>query len=170
VIVPEPAEDDRGLFARTFDATQFAAAGLETAVAQCSVSFNRERLTLRGLHLQRPPAEEAKLVRCTNGAVFDVVLDLRPSSPTFLAWEAVELSGENRIGLYVPQGCAHGFLTLAPNTEVAYQISVPHAPQMAFGVRWNDPLFGIEWPDRPRVIAPRDAAYPDYRSTVADST
>jgi dTDP-4-dehydrorhamnose 3,5-epimerase len=162
VVEPTPHHDERGLFARTFSAETFEQLGLDRGVAECSVAFNPAAFTLRGLHVQRPPHEEAKLVRCTRGAAFDVVLDLRAGSPTYLRWHGVELTWENRLALYVPPGCAHGYLTLEPETELAYQMSVAHVPAAAAGVRWDDARFGIEWPASPVVIAPRDAAYPDY--------
>jgi dTDP-4-dehydrorhamnose 3,5-epimerase len=165
VVEPAHHEDERGSFARIFDADEFARAGLSRAVAQCSVAFNRAPWTLRGLHYQKPPHEEAKLVRCTRGAAFDVVVDLRAASPTHLHWDAVELTADNRLGLYVPEGCAHGYLTLEEATELAYQISHVYVPEAGRGVRWNDPLFAIEWPAAPRVISPRDSAYADYVPT-----
>ncbi len=162
VIEAEPHYDQRGYFARTFDDAIFAAHGMAFRPRQCSTSFNRQRGTLRGLHYQLPPAEEMKLVRCTRGAVFDVAVDLRPRSPSFRQWFGLELSAENLRGLLVPRGCAHGFITLADASEVSYHIDMPFAPDRACGVRWNDPAFAIAWPLEPRVIAPRDAAYPDF--------
>lgn len=162
VVELEPLEDERGFFARTFGAGEFAARGLTTAVAECSISFNPARFTLRGLHYQRHPYEEAKLVRCVRGAIFDVVADLRPGSETYLAWDAAELSADNRRALYIPEGCAHGFLTLAAESEIQYQISQSYVPEAAAGVRWNDPLLGIAWPAEPAVISPRDASYADF--------
>lgn len=163
VIEPELAEDERGWFARVFAAAEFGANGLETAVAETSIAYNRSRLTLRGLHYQTAPHEETKLVRCTHGSAYDVIADLRPESPTSRRWHGVELSRENHLALYVPAGCAHGYLTLEDDTELLYQISRPYMPDAATGVRWNDPLFGIRWPETPQVISPRDASYPDYR-------
>ncbi|MGH6689263.1 MAG: dTDP-4-dehydrorhamnose 3,5-epimerase [Gammaproteobacteria bacterium] len=164
VIDPEPQEDARGLFARTWCWRELQARGLETRTAQCSTSFNRRKGTLRGLHYQRPPAAETKIVRCTRGALYDVIIDLRPESPTFLEHVAVVLTADNRRMLYVPTGFAHGFQTLEDDTEVFYQISEFSAPEHARGVRWNDPLFGISWPivDR-RTIIERDQRYPDFR-------
>ena len=166
VVEPEPVEDDRGFFARSFCAREFAAHGLDSRVAQCNLSFNRERGTLRGLHFQRPPHAEAKLVRCTRGAVFDVALDLRSDSPTFLEHVAVELSAANRKMLFVPAGFAHGFQTLEPETEVFYQMSAPFVRDASAGVRWNDPAFSIAWPLAVRAISERDRAYPDFSVTV----
>jgi dTDP-4-dehydrorhamnose 3,5-epimerase len=160
VVEPEPVEDDRGFFARVFSADEFEERGLVAVVAECSVSFNRARWTLRGLHYQRPPHEEAKLVRCIRGAVYDVALDLRPDSPTHRRWAAVELSAENRRALYVPPGCAHGYLTLEDGCELLYQISQRYAPASAAGVRWDDPAIGVEWPAAPAVISDRDASFP----------
>ena len=168
VIEPERREDERGFFARTWDAGEFATRGLSGRVAQCSISYNRHRGTLRGLHYQAPPHEEAKLVRCTAGAIFDVALDLRPASTTFGDWIGVELSAENRFALYIPEGCAHGFLTLADDSEIVYQMSECHAPDDARGVRWNDPRFGIAWPADVLVINERDRSYPDFE--VAERT
>jgi len=141
-------------------AAEFAASGLETAVAETSIAYNQSRLTLRGLHYQTSPHEETKLVRCTSGSVYDVVADLRPDSPTSRGWHGVELSAENRLALYVPAGCAHGYLTLEDDTELLYQISRPYMPDAATGVRWDDPTLGIHWPASPRVISPRDASLP----------
>ena len=160
VVRPERHVDDRGHFARTWDGAVLAEAGLNGAVAQCSVSYNHERGTLRGMHYQAAPHEEAKLVRCTRGAVFDVCLDLRPGSPTFRQWHGETLTADDGAALYVPEGCAHGFLTLEDATEVFYTISAPYAPDAGRGVRYDDPAFGIDWPGRVRVIHPRDAAYP----------
>jgi dTDP-4-dehydrorhamnose 3,5-epimerase len=160
IIAPEPIEDERGFFARSFSAAALMEHGLEAAVAECSISFNRLRGTLRGLHYQRPPHEETKLVRCTQGAVYDVVVDLRPGSPCYLAHAAVELSAENRLTVYVPRGCGHGYLTLTDGAEVMYQISHPHVPEAASGIRWDDPALRIDWPTLPRVISLRDASHP----------
>jgi dTDP-4-dehydrorhamnose 3,5-epimerase len=162
VLEPERHVDERGFFARTWDGEELAGRGLNGNLAQCSISYNRRRGTLRGLHLQAPPHEEAKLVRCTAGAIFDVAVDLRPSSATFTRWVGRELSAENRLALYVPEGCAHGFVTLADDTEVAYEISAGYAPESARGVRWNDPAFGIDWPVAIGVINERDRSYPDF--------
>ena len=162
VLEAERFEDERGFFARTWDGDEFAAHGLNDQVMQCSISYNRRRGTLRGLHFQAPPHEESKLVRCTSGAIFDVAVDVRPGSATRCHWVGVELSSENRLALYVPEGCAHGFLTLTDDAEVAYQISAFHAPNASRGVRWDDPSFGIEWPAEVVVINDRDASYPDF--------
>jgi len=161
VLQPEAVEDERGFFARTFSAAAFAERGLEPAVAECSIAYNAEARTLRGLHYQRAPHQEAKLVRCTHGAAFDVAVDLRPDSPTHLRWAAAELTAENRFAFYIPPGCAHGYLTLTDGCELHYQISAAHSPDAAAGVRWNDAALAIEWPGDPRVISERDASYPD---------
>ncbi len=158
----ERFEDERGFFARTFCREEFAARGFETHVAQSSLSFNPRRGTLRGMHYQAPPHEEAKLVRCVRGAIHDVIVDLRPDSPAFTSHFAAVLSAENRSALYIPRGCAHGFLTLEDESEVHYQISTPYHPESARGVRWNDPAFGIPWPAEPLVIAERDRSYADF--------
>ncbi len=162
VVEPERHADERGFFARTWDPEEFAAYGLSDRIVQVSVSFNRRRGTLRGLHYQAAPHEEAKLVHCTAGAMFDVAVDLRPRSATFRGWFGVELSAENRLALYVPEGCAHGYLTLADDVEVSYQISAPHQADSARGVRFDDPAFGIEWPGEVVVINERDLSYPDF--------
>jgi dTDP-4-dehydrorhamnose 3,5-epimerase len=165
LVEPEPIEDERGLFARTFSVEQFARAGLETGVDQRSVSFNRRSGTLRGMHYQADPHGEAKLVRCTRGSLYDVALDLRSDSPTYLRWFGTELTAASRTALFVPEGCAHGFQTLEDATEVLYQISSSHVPDAARGVRWDDPAFGIEWPPAPaggRTMSERDAGYPDF--------
>jgi dTDP-4-dehydrorhamnose 3,5-epimerase len=160
----EPATDERGMFARTFDAGEFAARGLSRAVVQCSTSWSERAGTLRGLHYQAGEHAECKLVRCTAGAVYDVLVDLRADSPTYLRWHAVELSGELRNAVYVPRGVAHGFQTLADASEVLYMIDRPYEPAAACGVRWDDPSFGISWPPAPgaRTISERDRGYPDY--------
>lgn len=156
----EPARDSRGLFARVFCRDEMALRGLAADLAQCSTSFNEKAGTLRGMHFQAEPHAEEKLVRCTAGAIFDAIVDIRPGSRTFRRWFGLELSAENRRALYVPKGFAHGFLTLAEASEVLYMISVPYAPGSARGFRWDDPAIGIEWPRSPQVIAERDAAYP----------
>lgn len=158
----EPRSDERGFFARTFCAREFAKAGLNPTVVQCNVSFNGHKGTLRGMHYQLPPYQEAKLVRCATGAIFDVIIDLRRESPTFKQHLAVVLSADNRTALYVPPGFAHGFQTLQDNTEVLYQMSEYYKPEATAGVRWNDPAFGIEWPPDMRIISERDQRYPDY--------
>ena len=163
VVEPERMTDARGFFARTFDAKEFEARGLNPRTAQTNLSHNPHRGTLRGMHFQRPPFAEAKLVRCTRGAIHDVIIDLRPGSPTRKAHFGVRLDAENRTLLYVPEGFAHGFLTLTDDTEVSYQISQFYSPEHGAGVRWNDPAFGISWPGDVTVIAERDRTYPDYR-------
>ena len=159
----ERLEDERGFFARSFCQHEFQEHGLDPTVAQCNISQNRLQGTLRGMHFQLPPFAEAKLVRCTRGAIYDAIIDLRPASPAFLRWEAFELSAADCRMLYVPKGFAHGFLTLQDDSEVFYQMSEFYAPQAARGVRWDDPLFGIEWPAPVCRISPKDGAYPDSR-------
>jgi dTDP-4-dehydrorhamnose 3,5-epimerase len=161
LIEPEPIGDERGFFARTFCQDEFRAHGLNPCVAQANVSFNHRRGTLRGMHYQQAPHQEAKLVRCTRGAIYDVVVDLRVSSPSHRGWYGVELTAANRAMLYVPEDCAHGFLTLTDDTEVAYQMSAPYAAEAARGVRYDDPAFGIRWPGEVVVINERDRTYPD---------
>ncbi len=158
----EPRHDERGLFARAWCRREFEAHGLSTVIEQCNVSFNSKCGTLRGLHYQVAPHEEIKLIRCTRGAIYDVIVDLRPVSATFGRWFGTELTAENRRMLYIPQGMAHGFLTLRPDTEVYYQISVPYVAPAARGVRWDDPAFGIVWPGPVEVISERDRTFPDF--------
>ena len=160
----EPMVDERGFFARTWCEEEFRLHGLNASLAQCSVSFNTRRNTLRGMHYQSEPHAEAKVVRCIAGAIYDVLLDLRPGSPTYLGWYAAELSAANRRMLYIPEGFAHGFQTLVDHCEVFYQISRPYSPEYARGVRWNDPRFGIEWPDRNPILSPKDSAFADFQS------
>jgi dTDP-4-dehydrorhamnose 3,5-epimerase len=163
----EPREDDRGFFARTFCRREFEAHGLNPAVAQANTSFNRARGTLRGMHYQLPPAAESKLVRCTSGAVHDVIVDLRPESPTYLRHYGVELTAENRRQLYVPELFAHGFLTLTDGAEVSYQVGEFYTPGAERGIRWDDPALGIVWPIPVSVISDKDAAWPPFERTVA---
>lgn len=151
--------DERGFFARTFCRDELAARGLDVTVAQCNVSFTEHRGTLRGLHYQAAPHAEAKIVRCVAGAIFDVVVDLRPSSPAYLRWYSTTLDAVTRDSLYIPTGCAHGFLTLTPDVEVLYQMSAPYVVEAARGVRWDDPKLAIAWPLPPTLISARDAAY-----------
>ena len=162
LLEPERHEDARGFFARTFCQREFEERGLESAVVQCNVSFNHRRGTVRGMHYQASPAQEVKLVRCTQGAIWDVILDLRPDSADFKRHVAVELSAESRASLYIPAGVAHGFQTLADSTEVFYQMSEFYAPGVARGVRWNDPAFQVSWPQEISVISERDLAFPDF--------
>ena len=152
--------DERGFFARSYCAAEFAAKGLGPELRQCSVSYNARRGTLRGLHYQDAPHEEHKLVRCTAGAIYDVIVDIRQSSPTYRRWYGAELTMANRRSLFIPPGFAHGFVSLTDGAEVYYMISVAHAPEFSRGLRWNDPAFAIEWPLAPTVISARDAAYP----------
>lgn len=162
VIDPEPAHDARGCFARTWCQWEFGARGLDARPVQCSVQFSERRGTLRGIHYQEAPFEEVKLVRCTAGAIFDVIVDLRPGSPTFAHHFHTVLSAANRRMVYVPRGFAHGSQTLEDGTEVEYQISEAYQPAHARGVRWNDPALGICWPlVACRVIGERDRSYPD---------
>ena len=160
----EPNTDERGFFARTWCQKEFAEHGLSSYLVQCSISLNSRKGTLRGMHYQAAPFAEGKTVRCTAGAIYDVVLDLRGQSPTFKQWYATVLSAENRHSLYVPEGCAHGFLTLTDETEVLYQMSEFYHPETARGVRWNDPAFQIGWPGKVEVISERDRSYPEFES------
>lgn len=160
IIEPELLGDDRGFFARSFCQDEFRAHGLVPAVVQCNISFNRLRGTLRGLHYQSKPHEEAKLVRCTQGAVWDVIVDLREGAGTRFRWFSTELTAENRRALYIPPGFAHGFQALADNSEVFYQMSEFYHPESARGVRWDDPVIGISWPIGDPVLSVRDRSYP----------
>jgi dTDP-4-dehydrorhamnose 3,5-epimerase len=160
LIDPEPRADERGFFARTWCQREFDEHGLNVRVAQCGVSFNAQAGTLRGLHYQAAPHEEEKLVRCTQGAIYDVAVDLREGSPTQYAWFAAELTAVNHRMLYIPAGCAHGFLTLVDNSEVYYQISQELCLDSSRGARWDDPAFGIQWPMSVRVISERDRTLP----------
>lgn len=159
----ERHEDERGFFARTWCRDELGAHGLATEVAQCSISRNALEGTLRGLHFQTAPHEEVKLVRCTNGAIFDVIVDLRPESPTRRGWFGVELDAERGAALYIPKGFAHGFQTLADESEVFYMMSDPYVPTASAGVRWDDPAFEIEWPLPVRTMSDRDRSWPDYQ-------
>jgi dTDP-4-dehydrorhamnose 3,5-epimerase len=156
--------DDRGWFARTYDAEEFRARGLDPAVAQCNASFNARRGTLRGMHYQAEPHGESKLVRCVRGAIFDVAVDLRADSPAYCGWHGVELSAENRTAFYIPAGLAHGFQTLTEDAEVLYQMGASYVPGAARGVRWNDPAFDIAWPafDGELAISERDSSFADF--------
>jgi dTDP-4-dehydrorhamnose 3,5-epimerase len=157
----ERFEDERGFFARTFCRREFEERGLNPEVAQCNTSFNAHRGTLRGMHYQLPSGE-AKLVRCTRGAIYDVIIDLRPESSTYGSNFGVKLTDENRRMLYIPERFAHGFLTLTDNTEVFYQMSEFYSADNSRGVRWNDPAFGINWPEEVKVVSERDRSYPNF--------
>ncbi|MCZ7562532.1 MAG: dTDP-4-dehydrorhamnose 3,5-epimerase [Burkholderiales bacterium] len=160
VIELAPIVDDRGFFARSWCAKEFAAHGLNPSLVQCNVSFNKRRGTLRGMHYQVSPHEEAKIVRCTMGAIYDVIVDLRAAAPSYRRWFAIELSAANRRMMYCPEGVAHGFQTLMDDTEVFYQMSESHHPESARGVRWDDPAIGIEWPPtETRIISFGDANF-----------
>jgi dTDP-4-dehydrorhamnose 3,5-epimerase len=154
--------DERGMFARTYCRREFEAQGLNPSLVQCNTSFSDRRGTLRGLHYQVAPHAEVKLVRCTRGAVYDVVVDLRPESLTFRQWCAIELTTDNRKMIYVPEGFAHGFETLEDRSEIFYQVSEYHTPANERGIRWNEPAFKIEWPFEPEVISARDRAHADF--------
>ncbi len=163
LVAPVAIKDERGLFARTYDAAIFARAGLPTDWPQCNTSWNARKGTLRGMHYQAAPRPDAKIVRCTRGRIFDVAVDLRPDSPTYRRWTGVELSQENRRALAIPGGCAHGFMTLEDDCEVFYMMGDTYVPDLARGIRWNDPAFGIVWPAEPVVIAEKDKSWPDFR-------
>lgn len=163
----EPREDSRGFFARTFCREEFEAHGLKPDVAQCNLSYNHRARTMRGMHYQLPPAAETKLVRCTRGAIYDVIVDLRPGSPTWLQHIGVELSADNRRQLFVPELFAHGFLTLEAGTEVAYQVGEFYTPGSERGIRFDDPALGITWPQPIEVVSDKDAAWPPYAAREA---
>jgi dTDP-4-dehydrorhamnose 3,5-epimerase len=166
IVEPERREDDRGFFARTFDQKEFDAQGLRSRFVQCNISYNAGRGTLRGMHYQRSPHAEARLVSCVRGALYDAVIDLRPESPTYCRWCGVELTASNYKMLYVPEGCAHGFQTLADDTVVFYQMSEFYDPECAQGVRWDDPAFGIVWPLRPRLVSARDRSFATFAAAA----
>lgn len=167
VIEVEKHEDERGFFARSWCEKEFSSKGLETKLVQCNVSFNQKKGTLRGLHYQMPPHAETKLVRCTRGALYDVIVDLRADSPTFLKWFGVELTAENHRMLYIPQRFAHGFQTREVGTEIFYQMSEFYAPQSARGILWNDLRLGINWPEADRTISKKDLEYVHLDQTFA---
>lgn len=162
IIEPELLVDERGFFSRTWCKREFGAHGLNSSLVQCNISFNIKKGTLRGMHYQAPPFEEAKLIRCTMGAIHDVIIDLRLSSPSFKQYVAVELTAQNRRMLYVPDGFAQGFITLEDNTEILYQMSEFYAPDYAKGIKWNDPAFAIQWPIKVQVLSDRDRSFPDF--------
>jgi dTDP-4-dehydrorhamnose 3,5-epimerase len=160
----EPHIDERGFFARTWCNLELGRLGLDPGISQCSISYNKARNTLRGMHFQEEPHSEVKIVRCTAGRVYDVLVDLRPKSPSFKKWFAYELTAVNHVSLYVPKGIAHGFQTLQEGSEVLYLISTQFQPEFARGVRWDDPAFGIQWPPGERIISRRDQSYPDFEA------
>jgi dTDP-4-dehydrorhamnose 3,5-epimerase len=160
----EPAADGRGFFARSWCQKEFEEQGLNSRLVQCNVSFSAKKGTLRGMHYQVPPYAETKVVRCARGSIYDVVVDLRPQSPTFKQWISLVLTAEERNMVYIPEGCAHGFLTLEDKTEVFYQMSEFYNPESARGVRWDDPAFQIAWPAKAEVISERDRTYPNFES------
>ena len=163
IIEPEKMEDERGFFARTWDKKKFVEHGLNPKLVQCSISFNKKKGTLRGMHYQVAPYEEAKLVRCTKGKIFDVIIDLRPNSKTYKEWEGIELSSENYKMLYVPKGFAHGYQTLEDNTEVFYQMSEAYMPEYAHGIRWDDKIYQISWPLKSPIISKKDLSYKPFK-------
>jgi len=160
----EPIPDERGFFARSWCRKEFIEHGLNPELVQCNLSMNRRKGTLRGIHFQSAPHQEAKLVRCTRGSIFDVAVDLRPQSATYMQWIGAELTAENRVAFFVPEGCGHGFLTLEDNTEVIYQMSGYYHPEAAQGIRWDDPAFQIAWPAPVEVISERDCNHPEFQS------
>src|SRR5438309_5614857 len=162
IVELERFEDARGFFARTWSEHEFAAHGLNSKLDECNVSFNKRKGVLRGMHFQAAPFAQAKLVRCTAGAIYDVAVDLRPDSVTFKEWVGVELTAENHLMFFIPEGFAHGFQTLSGNSEVLYQMSGVYHPESASGLRWDDPAFRIDWPPAERIIIARDKTYPDF--------
>lgn len=160
----EPIYDGRGFFARSWCQREFHNHGLSLALVQCDVSYNARKGTMRGVHFQQAPYAEVKLVRCTRGAIYDVTVDLRPESPTYRNWASLVLTAENRRAVYIPEGCAHGFLTLEDETEVFYQMSEFYKEGLSRGVRWNDPAFEIQWPIEVKVISERDRTYPSFET------
>lgn len=162
ILDAERIADERGFFARTWARDEFVAHGLNPDLAQCNLSYNHHKGTVRGMHWQAPPHGETKLVRCTQGGIYDVIVDIRADSPTYLTWIGVELTAENRRALYIPEGCAHGFQTLEDATEVFYMITEYYTPAAARGMRWNDPAIDVRWPLDVTVISGRDAHYPDF--------
>ena len=164
VVELEKIEDSRGFFARAWCRNEFEKNRLNALIVQCNMSFNKIKGTLRGMHFQREPKEETKFVRCTRGSIYDVIIDLRPHSSTYLQWFGIELTEENGRMLYIPENFAHGYQTLTDNASVFYQVSQFYSPESEWGVRWNDPLFGIEWPiDDDVIISEKDASWPDYK-------
>jgi dTDP-4-dehydrorhamnose 3,5-epimerase len=159
----QPTSDERGFFARTWCAEEMREFGLDFQFVQCSISYNERRGTLRGMHYQAQPHSESKLVRCTAGVIYDVLLDLRPESPTFRGWISIELTSANRKAVYVPAGFAHGFQSLSDRSEVFYQISESYLSDCSRGVRWNDPAFGIKWPIETAILSERDRSFPDFQ-------
>ena len=162
IIELEMLNDERGAFARIFCQKEFEKHGLNPNIAQCSISLNTKKFTLRGMHYQKSPHNEAKLVRCSRGLIYDVIVDLRPHSSTFKKWTSIELSVKNKKMVYIPEGFAHGFQTLDDNTEVIYQMSQFYSPDHSEGFRWNDPSFKIEWPSEPKAISSKDLDFPDF--------
>lgn len=163
VVDLEPRGDDRGFFSRMFCAREFRAHGIKETIAQGNISFSKIKGTLRGMHMQLPPASETKLVRCTRGALYDVIIDLRPGSPTYMQHFGIELTADNRRALFVPEEFAHGFQTLVEDTEASYLVGEYYTPAQERGYRYNDPAFGIKWPGEVTVISPKDASWPDFK-------
>lgn len=165
----ERHEDSRGFFARVWCAEEFANAGLPNSVVQCSISYNRQAGTLRGMHFQLPPSSEGKYVRCIRGSIFDAIVDLRATTGTYLETVTVNLDDNERAAIYVPPGCAHGFQTLEDDTEVLYMMSDVYVPELSRGFRWNDPAFDIHWPDPDPILHERDASYPDFENALVEN-
>ena len=166
IIEPDRFDDERGFFCKIWDHKEFAKQGLSTEFAQFNLAYNHNAGTLRGMHYQTAPHQEVKLVRCTRGKVFDVIIDLREDSPSYMQWAGAELTEDNHRSFYLPKGCAHGYITLTDKAEVCYNVSELYAPNAAAGLRWNDPAFNVKWPLQPILINHRDATYPDYKALV----
>lgn len=162
VVDLEKREDERGFFARTWCKREFQDKGLKPSWVQANTAYSRFKRTLRGMHFQIAPHQEIKLVRCIQGRIFDVAVDLRPASETFLRWTGIELSSGNHRMFYVPEGFAHGYLTLSDDVEILYMVSAAYSPEAERGVRWNDPAFGIKWPEQPRIISEKDNSWIDF--------
>lgn len=170
LIEPELHVDDRGSFARSFCVDEFSEAGIDIQIVQANISFNKHSGAVRGMHYQVSPHAEAKVVRCTSGALYDVVVDLRPDSPSYSQWIGIELNADNRYAMYVPKGCAHGFQTLVDRTEVSYLMSERYVPEAASGVRYDDPEFGIDWPLKVSSVSDRDRSWPNFESQIKART
>jgi dTDP-4-dehydrorhamnose 3,5-epimerase len=164
IVSLEERADERGFFARAFCVDEFAAQGLDTDFVQCNMSGNVSKGTIRGMHWQTAPHQETKFIRCIKGAIYDVIVDIRPDSPTYLQWMGAELTAENRLAMYAPKGTAHGYLTLTDDAEVFYMVTTRFNAEADSGARWDDPAFGIEWPSEPTIISPKDENHPPFQA------
>lgn len=168
IVELEKKEDHRGFFARSWDKNEFAKHNLNSNLVQCNISFSKKRGTLRGMHYQAKPFEESKLIRCTKGKIFDVIIDLRPTSKTFTKWFGIELTEENHKMLFVPEGFAHGYQSLVDNTEIVYQVSEFYTPSSELGVHWNDPVFNIKWPVNEKIVTEKDDSWKPFEAGVVE--